>query len=107
MQAAGQARMDSFTTASAKRALGSLQSVRWTSDAPGFSNVRMHYAGRTGVCGNALCEVCSPTKAPFSNVFTASTNDPPVPNIAPRMCPVKGTCCSITRCSLRSTVGSI
>ena len=49
--------MDSFTAASAKRALGSLQSVRWTSDAPGFSNVHVHYAGRTGVCSNGLCEV--------------------------------------------------
>ena len=50
--------MDSFSTASARRALGSLQAVRWTGDSAGFSNVRMMYAGRTGVCGNGLCEVC-------------------------------------------------
>lgn len=49
--------MESFSAASAMRALGGLQSLRWTGDAPGFSNVRALYVGRTGVCGNALCEV--------------------------------------------------
>ena len=57
MQAAGQARMETFSAASARRALGGLQSVRWTGDAQGFSDVRVRYAGRTGVCGNGLCEV--------------------------------------------------
>lgn len=60
LQAAAQARMDSFSAASARRALGSLQAVRWTGDAPGFSNVRVRFAGRTGVCGNGLCEVRLP-----------------------------------------------
>ena len=69
LQVAGQARMDSFTAASAKRALGSLQSVRWTSDAPGFSNVHVHYVGRTGVCGNGLCEVCSPEEEQPSHLM--------------------------------------
>ena len=50
-------RMESFSAASAKRALGGLESLRWTGDSAGFSNVRTLYAGRTGICGNGLCEV--------------------------------------------------
>ena len=57
--------MESFSTSSARRALGSLQAVRWTGDSAGFSNVRMMYAGRTGVCGNGLCEVC-----PVRHIYT-------------------------------------
>ena len=55
--------MESFSAASARRALGGLESLRWTGDSAGFSNVRTVYAGRTGICGNGLCEVrpgCSP-----------------------------------------------
>jgi len=62
-QKAGQARMESFSAAFARRALGSLQSLRWTGESSGFSNMRMRYAGRTGVCGNGLCEVHLPLKA--------------------------------------------
>ena len=57
MQAADQARMESFSAASARRALGGLETLRWTGDSAGFSNVRTVYAGRTGICGNGLCEV--------------------------------------------------
>ena len=55
--------MESFSTASAKKALGSLESLRWMGDSAGFSDVRTLYAGRTGICGNGLCEVRPGTAA--------------------------------------------
>lgn len=56
-QAPGQARSLSFTAAAARRALDNVGALRWTDDQPGFSTVHTTYAGRTGMCGNGLCEV--------------------------------------------------
>ena len=55
-QALGQARSLAFSAAAARRALDALGALRWADDQPGFSTLRTAYAGRTGVCGNGLCE---------------------------------------------------
>lgn len=57
LQGSAHVRSLAFTAAAARRALDGMQSLRWVDSSPGFSSVRTTYAGRTGVCGNGLCEV--------------------------------------------------
>ena len=52
-----QARSLAFSAAAARRALDTVQTLRWMDASAGFSSIRATYAGRTGVCGNGLCEV--------------------------------------------------
>lgn len=57
-QAGDQVRSLPFSAATAHRVLDSMQTLRWVDAGPGFSVLRTIYAGRTGVCGNGVCEVC-------------------------------------------------
>lgn len=56
-QGDGQARSLAFSAAAAGRALEGAQSLRWSDGSAGFSSVRTLYAGRSGACGNGICEV--------------------------------------------------
>jgi hypothetical protein len=62
-QADDQARSLAFSAASVRRALDGMGTVRWSDSQPGFSTVHALYAGRTGVCGNGLCEARSLSKS--------------------------------------------
>lgn len=55
-QAPGQARSLALSAAAARRALDGLGALRWADGQPGFSTLKVAYAGRTGACGNGLCE---------------------------------------------------
>ena len=70
LQGSAQVRSLAFSAAAARRALDGMQSLRWAESSPGFSSVRATYAGRTGVCGNGLCEVLNPLSCRSTSLLT-------------------------------------
>ncbi|BDA45042.1 probable disintegrin and metalloproteinase with thrombospondin motifs at N-terminal half [Coccomyxa sp. Obi] len=94
-----QVRSLAFSAAAARHALDGMQSLRWMESSPGFSSVRTTYAGRTGICGNGLCEVGERTAVGLQN--GTCPQDCPIAHMAcpsspAGQCSAKGRCYSNT-----------